>query len=175
MPGSAAIIVHDRDKGTRDLRRLLAELGDERPVVTVGLRESHGKPTGKEGGDLTLAEIAIVNEFGSEDGRIPERAAWRGAWTANLDKYQAAMDTIVGEAVQAQDTAGSFKRGLLELGYEVVGDLQEAITAFDDPPNADLTIAIKGFDNPLVHTGRTRQTIDAELDDGRNVRRARVP
>ena len=51
----------------------------------------------------------------------------------------------------------------LGLGEKVVADVQRKIVALKDPPNAPSTIAKKGSANPLIDTGRLRQSIDFEV------------
>ncbi len=55
--------------------------------------------------------------------------------------------------------------GALSLfGERVVGDIKKKITSIREPANAPSTVAGKGFDNPLIHTGTMRNRIKKRVN-----------
>ena len=52
---------------------------------------------------------------------------------------------------------------LQKIGDEMQKDIVDTILAFTDPKNAKSTIANKGFDKPLIHTGHMKDTITATV------------
>lgn len=134
----------------------------------VGIRQDKGSDV--IDASLTLAAIATVNEFGSSDGHVPERSFLRSTVDKHEVKYFKRVRDIVGEAPIKRlsgnpgSIRGWLKREFGRLGLEAVKDVRETITQMDSPPNAPSTIrAKKGADNPLIDTGRLRQSIDHEL------------
>lgn len=87
---------------------------------------------------------------------IPPRPFIRNTFDHKLDdwtKYagELALGIIAGD-LSVDDF---YKR----LGDQVVKDLTAAIKQFDSPKNAPLTVANKGFDDPLVDSGKLRDSI----------------
>ena len=62
----------DRDLGMKDILKQVKILRGK-PFVKAGFPEEANRPR-KDGDPLSNAEIATVHEFGSTDGRIPERS-----------------------------------------------------------------------------------------------------
>lgn len=146
--------VVDRDLGYRKVVKNLKAMGRKGGVsVLVGVR-------GKEGAEQVL--IAAVNEFGSSDGRIPERSYLRSTVDENRDRYLKALEAA-SRAGEAQGP-GTLTRELGKVAQVAVGDIQRKIRDLDTPPNAPSTIRKKGTDNPLIDTGRLRQSIDWEIE-----------
>lgn len=108
------------------------------------------------------AEHAYYNEYGT--ARIPARPAWR----TTLDRFQKKYDGLMLEAIDNAITGKvHIIAGLQILGSAVVEDLKKAITAWKKPPNAPSTIAKKGFNDPLIETGETRDSISVIITAGK--------
>lgn len=107
--------------------------------------------------DQELLIAAVTNEFGSDDGRIPERSWMRSTFAAKNDEWAELAALLAADAMDG----GSFQLSTWanRLGEHMVGDLALAMTDLRDPPNAPSTIKRKGSDNPLIDTGRTRLAI----------------
>jgi hypothetical protein len=71
------------DRVWRKLRRKVRGIADVR--VKVGVV---GSGAGQEHGGSTLAEIAAVHEYGSEDGHIPMRSFVRRTFELQLDELR---------------------------------------------------------------------------------------
>lgn len=143
-----------------------------------------GFPDGEDG---ELAQRAAFNEFGTRGsgkgfkkqakggkmmggfgGPIPERPFLRNAMRANRDKYRKLMASsawpILKAAATGKDAAGMKLEALRSLGALAQGDIQAEITALSSPPNAPLTIALKGSNNPLIDTGEMRRGVSWRIE-----------
>lgn len=154
-----------------DLAKLTSALAAVAKVrLVVGIQGSEAadiEEASESKRPLTLVEIGSVHEFGTKDGKIPERSFLRGT----LDKKESAYGKALTGALQRAldevsidgigDVAGAFARQLDVLGLRVVRDVQTTIRDSGPgwPPNAPLTIALKGSSKPLIDTGRLRQSI----------------
>jgi len=105
-----------------------------------------------QGGDgFSLVDAAIVNEFGSDDGRIPERAAHRTTFKDQKNAMLRRMNGITRLVIEGK----SPQDALDKLGEFYLSKLRAQVIAWNDPPNAPATIAKKGDNDPLVDTSRT--------------------
>lgn len=142
-----ARVITDRDLGYRGFLLGVENLS-KLPAVFVGVRG---------GGDSELVIIAASNEFGAPSVNVPERSYLRSTVDEKRADYAAALTRIVRDEVDGKRVA---RLGLERLGAKAAGDVQRKIVALRDPPNAPSTIAAKGSSNPLIDTGRLRQSID---------------
>ena len=112
---------------------------------------------------------AIWNEFGTRGGAsgggwggpIPERPFMRNAMRNNKTKYRAALRTSASKILLGTT---SLTTVLNKLGSLAQGDIQDEITSLRSPPNAALTIALKGSSNPLINTGAMRAAVTWMLE-----------
>jgi len=152
----------DKDSGYVDLRHLMEREDD--PYALAGIRQDAGvyDERGRAAGEpLNVAEVAIVNEFGSLDGRIPSRPWVRSAWDTNVEKYEKRFRREVGKAVDGDQ---SLIQALDRVILEVEADQVESLIALRDPPNAPSTLARKApKTNPLVDTGQLAQSHDSAV------------
>lgn len=133
-----------------------------------------GFPAGDVDADLVLR--AVVNEFGSKGsgkgfktprgggfgGPIPERPFMRNAMRANRGKYQKFMGAGARQIIHGSSSMLSILRG---LGVLAQGDIVNEIESMKSPPNAPLTILLKGSSNPLVDSGAMAQGVTWKVDD----------
>ena len=85
---------------------------------------------------------------------IPERSFIRSGFDENLDKIEKVVGRAIGEALS----------NMTVLDFELVGDyvagqIKKYMTDLSSPPNSELTMNMKGSSNPLIDTGRMRQSI----------------
>jgi hypothetical protein len=104
---------------------------------------------------FTKVELAAVHEFGSLNGRIPQRSFIR----AGIDKNQEKINSIVVEvAKQVSDGKLTSEVGLGRIGLAAVAFIKRRIKDRIPPPNAPSTIAAKTKqgrkDVPLIDTGQ---------------------
>ena len=87
-----------------------------------------------------VVDVAVQNEFGVLLAGVPPRPF--------LDYSAREISTFV-----------DFSRD--DARDACVGIVQQAIEDWDAPPNAQLTILLKGFDNPLIHTRMMKDSVEA--------------
>lgn len=123
-------------------------------VIRVGLFASAGSEN---------IDKAITNEFGVPQRRIPQRSFMRTTFDEEKDKVNERFIQVVKGI-----NKGDFRvvEKLRRIGIEHEGKVKKKITDIRTPPNAPRTIAEKGFDNPLIHTGEMRQKVSSEVIDG---------
>lgn len=153
----------DKDLGHDALLRELGKMAGT-AYADVGLLEGEGTqlheaPSGEKS-ELTLAQIGAVHEFGSSDGRIPQRSWLRSNHDAHLGKYQARLERDYGRFLSA---LGAIPMGALLTAFaeQVASDVRRTITALKSPPKAPATLRREGerFTNPLIWTGAMRAAV----------------
>lgn len=120
-------------------------------AVKVGLLPSAGSENLKKG---------VTNEFGVPSENIPERSFIRSTFNDEKNKVADRFEQIFQSIIN-----GNFEvdKKLRAIGVEHEGKVKQKITDIRTPPNAPLTIALKGFDNPLIHTGEMRGKIESTV------------
>lgn len=150
----------DSSKGYDELKAKINRF-KAKPGVQIGvLREDMGKPyLGHRGALSTIGEVAFINEFGSVDGKIPERPFIRGYFDGYTDDIKAQLSLTVRRILLDKgDMFSEFDR----LGRWATAGMQRNITDGGKPafvPNAPMTIRLKGSSKPLVDTGQLWSTI----------------
>ena len=153
-----------RRTNTGQLQRIMRSIFGlkKEPRVAVGF------PAGKT--DSDVINKAVWNEFGTRGGAsgggwggpIPERPFMRNAMRNNASKYRSAMKTAAPHLLMGST---SLTVVLSKLGILAQGDIQAEITSLRSPPNADVTIALKGSSNPLIDTGEMRQAVTWKIEN----------
>jgi hypothetical protein len=128
--------------------------------VVVGVLADEKGSALEEGGDIVVLDLATIHEFGSTDGRVPQRSflrAYVDEHGAQILNWQRALALQVG--------AGQLdvRQALELLGLKVAGAIQAYIAAGIAPPNAQATIDRKGSSTPLIDSGQLRSAITHQL------------
>lgn len=147
--------VVDKDMGWKATLRAIRETNGQ--AVKVGIL-GNAAPA-DDGTDMIL--IAAANEFGTGDGRIPPRPFIRGAFEANIESINNFKAKLWGKILDGTMTPVN---ALSLLGRFHQGQVQRYMTELRQPPNADSTIERKGSDNPLIDTGRLRNSVTWTLE-----------
>ena len=135
-----------------DFERLLGQFeGGDFDAVDIGVLSDE---------DELLRVYASANEFGTRDGHIPERSFIRSAIDMNAPQINRRADEVWA---QIMDGAITMNAGLGLMGEFIQRLITTRITELKMPPNAESTIARKGSSNPLIDTGRMRQSIRWQL------------
>lgn len=179
--GKSRLIVRDRNGGLNALRRqILVDLAGN--AVKVGVLESAGTHRGGKSQKRrakkfspkakhpqapatmpTVAQIAFWNEFGTET--IPSRPAIRRAMQG---KGRKAIERVVSKTTSAVVRRKmGVDQALQRIGLVAQAQIRREITELDSPPNAPLTIELKGSSNPLIDSGQLRRSINYEIVRGR--------
>lgn len=136
------------------IRALLAKSGRSASLSVGVLEGSTSYPDGQ-----SVAMVAATNEFGNPTNNQPPRPFFRQTINQKSDSWA----NTFGKAMEF--TKGDVRQALELLGQRIVGDIQQTIDDFRDPPNADSTIKKKGFDKPLIDTGHMRNMIQYRVDE----------
>jgi len=135
------------DHGWGKILNNLKELSGTR--VQVGVLGSDGGRKHPDS-DITVAEVALINEFGSGKAHIPSRPLLRGTFTKSNPMVQEIGRTIASRVVNFMQSASL---ALDAAGKVAVEALRVQIAKGVSPGNAPRTIKEKGFDHPLLWTG----------------------
>jgi hypothetical protein len=151
--------VTDNDKGFAALRRLLA-MEVSAAAVKVGVLQSAGEHQDEHGEAVTIAQVAAWNEYGTEDGHVPSRPAFRLAADDNRANIATAQERMIGQVLEGKIDINT---ALQRVGMLVQGYVRRSIIDLADPPNAESTIKAKGSSNPLIDSGQLAQSITYEV------------
>lgn len=102
--------------------------------IKVGIIESKTYPNG-----MTVAEVGYINEYGTD--KIPARPFFRSA--------VASERSVLPQMVAALAPRYSLEHALRMAGEHMVGAFVSSVMTWTDPPNAEYTIAQKGYNAPL--------------------------
>lgn len=138
-----------KDLGLEALLKRVAEADLKQiKVGIVGPKASEPSSDGR----LTNAEVAVINEYGSDDGVVPRRSFIRDTLEHEQRQKVAAHLTEMARSIvqgtksadAAADEAGSALAVLIA---------HKILSAEGLRPNAPATEKFKGFNHPLLDTG----------------------
>lgn len=155
MASAGRIIVKEVDRGWSALMDAVRAYKAQDPHVKVGFLDDGG-PGSKDhdpGGALTVAELAAVMEYGTDDGHIPARSFVGATFEANKPRYIKDLGVLLGGVYEGKL---SVQKVFAIMGQRMVSDINRAVRSGDGipPPNAPSTIAAKGSDRTLIDTAR---------------------
>lgn len=115
-----------------------------------------GKTTGKPRRysprkPISVAEVAAANEFGG--GNRPPRPFMKTTVKLRKKKWRKIVQDLLPQYMD--DVKGLFEK----LGEYCVEDLSDMIRIWTRPPNRPSTIAQKGFNDPLVDSGKMMNSV----------------
>ena len=117
----------------------------------------------ESGNTVELLIIATVHEFGTtiklkNGGKIviPERSYLRSTFDNEKSKIVDKCDKLLESVINLKLPVEVFFQ---TIGEYIVGLVQGTLTDLKDPGLSDPTIKAKGSSNPLIDTGRLRQSI----------------
>lgn len=120
--------------------------------------------TGTTNGERGNAFLMAIHEYGTQDGRIPERRPIRLTMENNQGKYasrlQQGIDKVLVDEMDIMIALNS-------IGEEVAGDVKITIMNGLTPPLADSTVRARknNSDTPLYDTGELINSITYEVRD----------
>lgn len=124
--------------------------------VKIGLLEGETRDDG-----LSLAGIGAVHEYGSSDGRIPERSFLRAYVDGNRGALRKIFAQLARKVSGQEMSAGD---AMKTLGVYAVGEVRRFITNMSSPPLKPQTIARKGSSKVLIDTGQLRAGINYKVE-----------
>ena len=106
-----------------------------------------------------VASVAATHEFGTSDGRIPERATMRpGVKQAQFRLKRLLRQNIDPEKMVVDETLAG------KLGLTLQNTIQRKIRDLRTPINAESTVKAKGSSNPLIDTGLMIDSVTYEVN-----------
>lgn len=151
----ASTKVIDKDLGYDKFMKQMAEMSSQ-PFVKIGVLGTDEK---SEDGEVTVVEYATYNEFGTAD--IPERSFIRSTMDERKRRIFGKAFKLQGDIVLGKMT---IDKALAIMGTLIKGNIIQKITNLRSPANADSTVQAKGSSNPLIDSGRLKQSIDYEVE-----------
>lgn len=112
-------------------------------------------------GDITIAEVANINEFGTRNGHVPERSFVRSTYSEKIGEWSNFARRLTGQVATGTITA---EEAYSKMGARMARDIKRKVTTLSSPPNAPATIEKKGSANPLIDTGHMREAITWRVD-----------
>ena len=120
------------------------------PRVAVGFFK-----TARYNDGTLVAAVAAKNEFGY--GNVPERPFFRIA----IGKARHGLRRIA----RSQARSGFIpSKGLEMLGMHMQAAVQTSIVTLDTPPNNPQTIERKGSSNPLIDSGKMKNSVTYRIE-----------
>jgi len=136
------------DKGIRDILSGVSRMTSSRiRVGVVGPGANNKHPTS----DLTAWEIGALQEFGSDDGHIPERSFIR----STLADVGWVKQTVAQAARRVVSGRSNATEALNWAGNIFASAIKRQIMSGVGPRNADTTVRWKGHDHTLIGLTRT--------------------
>lgn len=109
---------------------------------------------------ISYAYLASIHEYGTRDGRIPQRDFITKAyldWATSInDEAKKAAISIIYKGIPVRTAL----KGIADDGALFITN---AAYSFDSPANAASTIQNKGFDNPLIETGKLANGVKSKV------------
>ena len=147
-----------------DARKALARVGK---ALAGPSHVKVGFPSGT-GSDIIMR--AVWNEFGTAGGAsgggwggpVPERPFFRNAMRDGVDGYRKIAKSDAPKVLRGDMMMTT---SLSRLGLKGQGDIQKSIGSNIPPPNAPLTVALKGSSATLIDTGEMRQRVTFLVED----------
>jgi hypothetical protein len=107
-------------------------------------------------GTLTVGQIAVINEFGTDDDHVPERSFLRSTFDVMKPKWLRLTDKYRNAIMEGKMTV---MKALELIGLVQVSDVRLKVKARIPPPNAPSTIKQKTVngkigDVPLIDSGQ---------------------
>jgi hypothetical protein len=152
--------VEVRDGVWKKLYSMVKDL--DKKYVKVGIMSDRGGQEVEEGSNLTMLELGMIHQFGSEKANIPARYWLTTYFESKPDEVSAKVSELARAVVMNKVDV---RRGLELLGLWATAQVKKTITTGEHlpPPLSPVTIARKGSDRPLVDTGRFVNSITHEV------------
>lgn len=158
-----SVKVKDNDLGWKDIKNEIKSM--RKAKVRVGILKSAGmaKQRNADGsitqGDVSVAEIAFWNEYGTSRG-VPERPFIRKTADEKGDAYAKYLKQQLSKVFAGQLTVTT---ALERVGNLAQGHVRKNIRDIRTPPNAAVTIERKGSSNPLIDTATMLKQVNFEV------------
>jgi phage gpG-like protein len=146
----------DDKREQRRIERLLKKMRRS-PHVAVGILQDE-----RIDDRFSMVDLAAVHEYGSRDGRIPQRSFIRTTCDAQHKKHFKLISALQAKML---DGALNVRQALTRLGEVVSKDMVRTINRGIVPALKPVTIRRKKSSKPLIDTGRLKGSITHEVRD----------
>jgi hypothetical protein len=154
-------VIEDRDRGYKAFLRRFRQMSTG-PGVRVGVQGSEGRED--RGVGETNVGLMLVHEFGSRDGKIPQRSVLR----STADRELAVFQKLLENAAKRSAINGDIGRELGKVGEFAVSKMRETIDrSIGIKPIKPATIKAKagiGSTTPLIDFGILKNSITWRLE-----------
>lgn len=144
-----------KDMGMKALEERFRELS--RVSVVVGY--PGGGPM-HESGEMTVAALAIVHEYGVPDRNIPSRPFMRQTWQNNKRDTKDKARLAFGSVLKGRWTP---YQALSRMGLDYEDKIRATIDDGNFKPLKPDTIKAKGSSKPLIDTGDLRRRVTSKV------------
>lgn len=148
--------VIDTDKGFARIMGAIKNAAQQ-ATVTIGIHEAEGS---QSHGKFTVAQIAAVHEYGSEDSKIPQRSFIRDTHDLNLQANLERLKRLEEHVLTGKLTQHQV---LTYLGEVASKQMVERINQGIEPALKLATIKHKGSSKPLIDTGQLKGSITFQV------------
>lgn len=127
--------------------------------VTVGIHSDTGT---HEKSELTNAALGATLHYGTDNAgrnhkvKIPPRPWLDVGVNSGKKEYS----KLIKKDIKNKKPLSLV---LDRLGLVAVGKVQEYMTNLNSPPNSQVTVSIKGFNNPLIWTGELKNSVSYKI------------
>lgn len=113
---------------------------------------------------ITMAQLAAVHEFGTQDGTIPERSFIRSSLADHSKEIKRLIKKVTAAIVLGKmDRARALGIVCQKIADGIVAKIDSGVP----PPLSDETIRRKGSDHPLIDTGQLKNSVDWKIMGGK--------
>lgn len=137
-------------KKVGSLASALKKYSEMNASVRVGVLENATYPDG-----TPVAMVAFWNEYGTKTS--PVRAFFRTTVSDQKKNWVLSVQNLMKMHDDPKKVMGL-------IGEHMRGQIVQSINTWTDPPNAPYTVAMKGFQKPLVDTGQLMRSISFEVN-----------
>ncbi|EHC2531893.1 hypothetical protein K6R57_000413 [Escherichia coli] len=110
------------------------------------------------GGVIPVPMVAATNEFGNPAHNQPPRPFFRNAIAEHEEEWKEQTALLIERGDDIEEVFSM-------LGTIISADIQQSIRSLDSPPLSPVTIARKGFDNPLIDTSNMLYSVSHEVSE----------
>lgn len=136
-----------KGRKARDIEGLYRPFGKGRKPLNILVVDGGPEPN-RFGNTVMFYLVKEVN--------IPERSFIRSTFDEKLNEWAEYLNLLIGKIIRGSESGDSVAE---KVGARIQRDIQRKIRETSEPGNAAATIARKGSNNPLIDTGRLRQSV----------------
>jgi phage gpG-like protein len=146
--------VSDDKRAQRRLEKVVTA-ANKPMYVAVGVLQDEKRDDG-----FSMVDLAMVHEYGSKDGHIPERSFIRSSCDTKRKVHLRLLRRLEKKVILGHLNK---KQALTQIGEMVKSDMVQAINSGIDPALDPKTIRRKKSSKPLIDTGRLKGSIAHEV------------